>query len=66
LLEPIKQLRDFEANGRNFERLALLEEAKSFPWAAVYDYFCLQKGVVAGDAYIADIQQYEKEVTSKR
>ena len=34
--------------------------------AAVFDYYCLQKGVVAGEAYIADMQQYEKEVTSKR
>jgi len=66
LLEPIAQLRTFEANGQNFERLALLEEAKSLPWAAVYDQYCLKKGVLAGEGYIADIQQYEKEVTSKR
>jgi L-rhamnose isomerase len=66
LLEPIAQLREYEANGQNFERLALLEEAKSLPWAAVFDYYCLKKGVIAGEAYIADIQQYEKEVTSKR
>src|ERR1035437_3318331 len=66
LLEPIAQLRSFEANSQNFERLALLEEAKSLPWAAVYDYYCLKKGVVAAEAYITNIQQYEKEVTSKR
>jgi len=66
LLEPIAQLRIYEANVQNFERLALLEEAKSLPWAAVFDYYCLKKGVIAGEAYIADIQQYEKEVTSKR
>jgi len=66
LLEPIAQLRAFETNGQNFERLALLEEAKSLPWAAVFDYYCKKKGVIAGEAYIADIQQYEKDVTSKR
>jgi L-rhamnose isomerase len=66
LLEPIAQLREFEAKGQNFERLALLEEAKSLPWAAVYDYYCMHRGVTAGEAYISDIQQYEKEVTSKR
>ena len=65
-LEPITQLRIFEANGQNFERLALLEEAKSLPWAAVYDYYCLKKGVAAGEVYMADIQQYEKDTTSKR
>lgn len=66
LLEPIAQLREFETKGQNFERLALLEEAKSLPWAAVFDYYCMKKGVIAGEAYIADIQQYEKDITSKR
>lgn len=66
LLEPITQLRQYEANGQHFERMALLEEAKALPWAAVYDYYCMQKGVPAGDAYIANIQEYEKEVTIKR
>jgi len=66
LLEPIDQLRTFEANGQNFERLALLEELKSMPWAAVYDYYCAKNGVTAGNAYIAEIQQYEKDTTSKR
>ncbi len=66
LLEPIAQLRTFEANGQNFERLALLEEAKSLPWAAVYDKYCQRKTVLAGEAYIADIQKYEVDVTSKR
>ncbi|MDD2798808.1 MAG: L-rhamnose isomerase [Bacteroidales bacterium] len=66
LLEPIAKLREYEAKGQNFERMALLEEAKSLPWAAVYNYFCMKKGVIAGEAYIADIQQYEADVTSKR
>ena len=66
LLEPIAKLREFEANGQNFERMALLEEAKSMPWGAVYNYYCAKKGVIVGEAYIANIQQYEKDVTSKR
>ena len=66
LLEPIAKLREYEAKGQNFERMALLEEAKSLPWAAVYNYFCMKKGVIAGEAYIADIQKYEADVTSKR
>ena len=66
LLEPIDQLRAFEANGQNFERLALLEELKSMPWAAIYNYYCAKQGVTAGDAYIPEIQQYEKDITSKR
>jgi L-rhamnose isomerase len=66
LLEPIENLRTYEANGQNFERMALLEEMKSLPWGAVYNYYCMKQGVTPGEAYIADIQKYEKEVTLKR
>ncbi|MDR1414643.1 MAG: L-rhamnose isomerase [Odoribacteraceae bacterium] len=66
LLEPLATLRDFEANGQYFERLALLEEAKSLPWNAVWDMFCARNNVPVGEEFIADIQRYEREVTSKR
>lgn len=66
LLEPLAKLREYEANGQYFERLALLEEAKSLPWNAVWDYFSLSNNLPIGEAYIVDIQQYEKNVTSKR
>jgi ligand-binding sensor domain-containing protein len=66
LLEPIAKLNDFESKGQFFERMALLEEAKSMPWGAVYNYYCATKGVIVGDAYIADIQKYEQDVTLKR
>ena len=66
LLEPLPLLRQYEANGQGFERLALLEECKSLPWNAVWDMFCLMNGVPVGEAFIADIEKYEAEVTSKR
>ena len=66
LLEPLPLLRQYEANGQGFERLALLEECKSLPWNAVWDMFCLKNGVSVGEAFIADIEKYEAEVTSKR
>ena len=66
LLEPLAQLRQYEANGQGFERLALLEEAKNLPWNAVGDMFCLRAGVPVGESFIAEVQQYEKDVTSKR
>jgi L-rhamnose isomerase len=66
LLEPLAKLREYEAKGQNFERMALLEEAKSMPWGDVYNYYCAQKGVIVGESYIADIQKYEQEVTLKR
>lgn len=66
LLEPIATLRDYEANGQYFERLALLEEAKALPWNAVWDYFCLKNNIAVGENYIREVQQYEKDVTAKR
>ena len=66
LLEPLAKLRAYEADGQGFERLALLEECKSLPWNAVWDMFCLKNDVPVGEEFIADVQRYEAEVTSKR
>jgi len=66
LLEPLAQLRNYEDAGQNFERLALLEEAKSLPFGAVFDYFNLKNGVPVGEEFIPVIQDYERRVTSKR
>lgn len=66
LLEPLSTLRKYEAEGKYFERLALLEEAKSLPWNAVWDMFCLKNNVPVGESFIAEVEKYEAEVTSKR
>ncbi|MBB3187027.1 L-rhamnose isomerase [Microbacter margulisiae] len=66
LLEPINMLRKYEANGQYFERLALLEEAKALPWGDVYDYFCYINHVPVGIEFISEINEYEKQVTSRR
>ena len=66
LLEPQKQLQEYEANDQLFQRLALQEELKSMPWGAVWDMFCFQNNVPAGDGFIAEIEHYEANVTSKR
>ncbi|WP_317323956.1 L-rhamnose isomerase [Leyella lascolaii] len=66
LLEPLPALRRYEAEEKGFERLALLEEAKSMPWNAVWDMFCMRNGVPVGDEFIAGVEEYETEVTSKR
>lgn len=65
-LEPTKDMLALEEAGKNFERLAMLEELKTMPFAAVWDYYCLQESVPTGMDYVADIQQYEKDVLSKR
>jgi L-rhamnose isomerase len=65
-LEPALQLKKFEEEGKYFERLAILEELKSKPFGAVWDYWCLMNDVPAGEDYIAEVQKYEREVLSKR
>ena len=66
LLEPLAKLREYEDTGRGFQRLALLEEAKSLPFGAVFDWFNYKNGVPVGEAFIPEIEKYEKNVTSKR
>ena len=66
LLEPLDLLRQYEDKGQGFEKLALMEEMKSLPFGAVYDYFNFKNDVPVGEEFIAKVQQYEREVTSKR
>ncbi len=66
LLNPSRKLREYEMRGRNFEKLALLEETKTKPFGAVWDYYCATEDVPVGESYINEIQKYEKQVLSKR
>lgn len=66
MLEPYQTLLKFEEEGRTFERLSYLELMKSKPFGAVWDYYCLQSKVPAGQDYIGEIMKYEKEVLLKR
>ncbi|MBN2775181.1 MAG: L-rhamnose isomerase [Prolixibacteraceae bacterium] len=65
-LEPTEQLIKLEEEGKYFERLAMLEELKTMPFGAVWDYYCLQEVVPVGTDYIEEIQKYENKVLSKR
>jgi L-rhamnose isomerase len=66
LLEPFATLVKYEQEGRNFERLALLELLKTKPFGTVFDYYCLKNKVLVGQDYIDEIMKYEKEVLMKR
>ena len=65
-LEPLPLLRKYEDEGKLFQRLALLEEEKTLPFGAVYDYFNLKNNIPVGEEYISDIEKYEVDVLSKR
>ena len=66
LLEPRDMLRQYELEGDYSSRLALLEELKSMPFSAVWDYYCLQKDVPVSMDFMSIIKDYEKNELSKR
>lgn len=66
LLEPIAKLRSLEQAGDFTARLALIEETKTLPLGAAWDYYCLKQGVPLGMAWMNAVKDYESNVTSKR
>jgi len=66
LLSPRAALREAE-QARDFtRRLALFEETRTMPLGAVWDHFCQNHGVPTGTGWLTEVQQYEKNVLSKR
>lgn len=66
LLEPTERLRKAEREGDYTCRLALLEEIKSLPFGAVWDHYCRQSEVPAGQAWLCDVNKYEQTVLAAR
>ncbi len=66
LLEPIDQMKQVEQAGDYTQRLALLEEIKSLPFGAVWDYHCLKQNVPVGLRFMDEVRFYEKNVLAKR
>jgi L-rhamnose isomerase len=62
LLEPTARLRELDQT----ERLALLEQARTMPLGAVWDYYCLRAGVPSEQDWMVDVRRYESEVLSGR
>ena len=66
LLAPIDRLKAAELEGDYTTRLALMEDAKLLPAGAVWDYHCAQHGVPIGEAWLAEVKRYERDVLAKR
>lgn len=65
-LAPYENMRAAEREGDFTTRLALEEERRSLPVGAVWDYYCMSKGALGGDEWLANVRRYEKDVLSKR
>jgi len=66
MLEPTDILREMELKEDYTGRLALMEELKMLPFAAVWDYCCLKEGVPVGYSWLSEVKKYEKEVMLKK
>jgi L-rhamnose isomerase len=66
LLEPTAIIQREEAAGNLTARLALQEEVRDLPYAAVWDHWCQEQGVPAGAAWLDSVLEYERSTLSKR
>ncbi|MCJ8010449.1 L-rhamnose isomerase [Paenibacillus sp. KQZ6P-2] len=66
MLEPVETLKQAELEGDYTTRLALTEEFKSYPFGAVWDYYCLKTGVPVRETWLEQAKDYEQNVLLPR
>ena len=66
LLQPHERLDELEAGGDVLAKLAALEELKTLPSGAVWDYYCVLGGVPPAGRWLEDVETYQKNVLSRR
>ena len=66
LLVPNDHLRQLQEDGNFTERLALMEEFKTYPFGAIWDYYCEQMGVPVKESWLEEVKVYEENVQLKR
>ncbi len=65
-LEPTSHLLAAEAKGDFGERLALMEEFKTLPFAAVWNKYCQEQNVPVGATWLAPVKEYEEKILLHR
>ena len=66
LLSPNEKLAALQDAGRFTELMALQEELKMYPFGDVWNYFCQENKAPEREEWFAQVQDYEKNVLSKR
>lgn len=66
MLLPNDKLKQLQEEGRLTEVLMLQEEMKTYPFGAIWDYFCEKNGVPVRENWYEEVKTYEKEVLGKR
>lgn len=66
LLEPSEYMKTLQDEGNFTERLALLEEFKTYPFGAVWDEYCERQQVPVKESWLTAVKEYEESVQLKR
>ena len=66
LLEPATLLRKAEQDGDFTSRLALMEEAKTLPFGAVWQEYCRRHDTPSDSSWITEVKRYEATTLSAR
>lgn len=66
MLVPNEYLKQLQEEGNFTERLALMEEFKTYPFGAIWDYYCEKMGVPVRESWLEEVKAYEQEVLLKR
>ncbi|KLK99424.1 sugar isomerase [Bacillus pumilus] len=66
MLVPNEHLKQLQEDGNFTERLALIEEFKTYPFGAIWDYYCEKMGVPVKETWLEEVKQYEQDVLTKR
>lgn len=66
MLIPNELLKKYQDEGNFTERLALMEELKTYPMGDIWNYYCEKNNVPVGEAWIKEVKEYEEIELSKR
>ncbi|EHI99218.1 L-rhamnose isomerase [Clostridium sp. DL-VIII] len=60
MLIPNDKLRELQDDGNFTERLALMEEFKTYPMGDIWNYYCEKNNVLVGESWVDEVKEYEK------
>lgn len=66
LLTPNAQLKELQDTAQMSKLMVMQEEAKCMPFGDVWTYYCENCSVTADASWFDEVEQYEREVLSKR
>ncbi|APC39421.1 L-rhamnose isomerase [Clostridium estertheticum] len=66
MLTPNDKLKELQDTGNFTERLALMEEFKTYPMGDIWNYYCEKNNVPVAEKWLDNVKDYERTELSKR